>query len=286
MKKLIILVIGLLIFTTGCFGTKNFDDDITYTTLYPIEYVTDEIYGDYTSVYSIYPDGVNVDKYILTNKLKEEYSDSNTFIYNGLTNEKNIAVDFLNLNKNIGIIDAMQGMTISNDDEELWLDPSSYLMIAENIKNGLLQYNDNVYTKEDINEKYDEFKVNISELDVELNLLSKNSETTTLIVTDNVFKYLEKYNLDVISLDPNNEDIDKAYADAAQAMDSGECKYVFIKKGEKVNNNVADFLSTHSAQTLDIHMLNTISYEERKADEDYISIMTDNIDQIKTELYK
>lgn len=286
MKKYIILIISVLLMTTGCLGTKNFDDDITYTTLYPIEYVTEEIYGDYTTVHSIYPDGVDVDKYKLTQKLKEEYAKSNTFVYNGLGSEKNTAVDFLNLNKNIQIIDAMQGMNINNSYEELWLDPSSYLMVAQNIKNGLLEYNDNVYTKEDINDKYNKFKVAISELDVELNLLNENASTTTLIVTDNTFKYLEKYNLKVISLDKTNKDIDKAYAQASKAMDDGECTYVFIKKGEKLNNNIEDFISTHSAKTLKIHMLDTITYEERKAGEDYITIMKNNIDQIKTELYK
>ena len=238
MKKYIILITCILFMATGCFGTKNFDDDVTYTTLYPIEYVTNEIYGDYSTIKSIYPDGVNTNKYKLTNKLKKEYSRSNTLIYNGLSDEKNIAVDFLNLNKKIQIIDSMQGMTITNSYEELWLDPSSYLMIAQNIKNGLLEYNDNIYTKDDINKKYDDFKVNISELDVELNLLSKNSNTNTLIVTDDMFKYLEKYNINIISLDPNSNNIDKAYAKAAKAMDEGDCSYVFVKKGEKLNNNV------------------------------------------------
>ncbi len=286
MKKLIILLIGLSLVTTGCFTNKKFDDNVTYTTVYPIEYVTKEIYGDYTNVYSVYPDGADVDKYVLTNKLKENYANSDTFIYNGLSNEKNIAVDFLNLNKNIGIIDAMQGMSVQNSNEELWLNPSSYLMIAENIKNGLLQYNDNVYTKEDINKQYDEFKVNISELDVELNLISKNSETNTLIVSDDTFKYLEKYNLDVISLDPDNPNIDKAYAEAEDAIEDGTCKYVFVKKGEKINNNLSDFLASHQTKTLEIHMLNTISYNERKTGENYVTIMTNNIDQLKTELYK
>lgn len=286
MKKYLFLLITVLVISTGCTGNKNFDDDVTYTTIYPIEYVTKEIYGKYTNVNSIYPDGVDISKYKLTKKLKEEYANSNTFIYNGLGKEKNITVDFLNINKKLQVIDAMQGMNVNYSDEELWLDPSSYLMLAQNIKNGLIEYNDNFKVKKDINKEYSDFKVKVSELDVELNLLSKNATSTTLIVTDDVFKFLEKYNINVISLDSDNPDIDKAYAEASDAMDSGECKYIFMKKGENLDNHVEDFISTHSAKKLKMDMLNTITHDQRKTGEDYISIMTDNIENIKTELYK
>lgn len=283
--KHIIIVLILTFMTTGCFYEDNFEDINTYTTLYPIEFITNELYSNKSNVYSIYPDSANTKTYKLTKKQKNKYSKSNMFVYNGLGQEKNLAVDFLNANKNIKIIDAMQGMNYEYSEEELWLDPSNFLMIAQNIKNGLKQYNDNIYIKDEINEKYNEFKIEISSLDVELNLISKNAANNTIIVTDNLFKFLEKYNLKVISLDPKNELIDKNYAEAKRAIDNGEVSYIFAKKGEKLNGNIEDFMASNNAKKLELEMIYNLTDEQRKAGETYITLMNYNIEQLKTELF-
>ena len=49
-----------------------------YSTVYPIEYITETLYGDYSDVYSIYPNEVIE----LTDKLIADYSNSNLFVYN------------------------------------------------------------------------------------------------------------------------------------------------------------------------------------------------------------
>ena len=69
MKKFFkLLSIILLLFTiTGCKSDSMEDIDI-YTTVYPIEYITSRLYSNYSNIYSIYPDGVNVNEYTLTKK--------------------------------------------------------------------------------------------------------------------------------------------------------------------------------------------------------------------------
>ena len=48
------------------------------------------------------------------------------------------AATLLNENNKLKLIDVSQGLTIVHDVEELWLSPSNYLMLAQNVKNALV----------------------------------------------------------------------------------------------------------------------------------------------------
>ena len=57
MKKLkILLLVSLSFLLTGC-KQDDFEDINIYTTVYPIEYITNYLYGEYSNINSIYPDG-------------------------------------------------------------------------------------------------------------------------------------------------------------------------------------------------------------------------------------
>ena len=88
MKKILLSTIMLITLfnVTGC-KTDSMDDITIYTTTYPIEYITNELYGEYSNVSSIYPNEIIE----LSDKLISDYSNSNLFVYNGLSSEKNYA---------------------------------------------------------------------------------------------------------------------------------------------------------------------------------------------------
>lgn len=285
MKK-IILILGMLLVLTGCFNNNDFKERNTYTTIYPIEYATKAIYGEFSNISSIYPSGVDIKKYSLTEKQMNKYALGETFIYNGLGNEAPIARDFLNLNSNIQIIDAMKGMSYTNRVEELWLDPSNYLMISRNIKDSLIDYNDNIYTKEEIEKNYKDLKEKISELDVELYNIGKNKNYSSLLVSSDVFNYLTKYNINVISLDESNPSIDKAYSDAKKAIENKNIKYIYILKGEEVNPTITKLIQDYSLETLEVDTVITITDDQRKNGATYLTIMKEILDLFKKELYR
>ena len=84
-----IFILFVLVFSlTGCLKRDNMEDITIYTTNYPTEYITKRLYGEFSDVKSIYPDGVNINTYKLTDKQLEDYSNSDLFIFNGLSNEK------------------------------------------------------------------------------------------------------------------------------------------------------------------------------------------------------
>ena len=195
MKKKIfslLILLGVCFTLTGCKSDKMEDIDI-YTTVYPIEYITSILYGDFSNIHSIYPDGVNVNDYKLTSKQIKDYSDSSLLIFNGLNSEKDYVTKFFKENKKIKIIDATQSMEYDYRTEELWLNPSNFLMIAQNIKNGFNEYLTNQYIMNQVSSKYEELKINISKLDATFTTTIENANHKTIIVTDDVFNFVTKY---------------------------------------------------------------------------------------------
>ena len=151
-KRLCLLL--LIVLLTGCNGGRNSMDNINiYTTTYPINYLIDELYGEHSKIYSIYPTGVNLDEYELSTRKIEEYSKSDLFIFNSLDKDRDYAVKMINLNAKLKVIDVSTGMKYDYSIEELWLNPNNYLMMAENIKDGLAEYIDNPYLVEEIDKK-------------------------------------------------------------------------------------------------------------------------------------
>ena len=107
MKKKI-LTLGLVIITlllTGC-KSDSMEDIKIYTSVYPIEYVTKELYGEYADIYNMYPQGINPYDYKFTDKQISDFADSDLVIYNGIDDEKDLVVKMIDKNKNIKIIDA------------------------------------------------------------------------------------------------------------------------------------------------------------------------------------
>ena len=163
-----------------------------YTTVYPIEFLAQELYGENVNISSVFPDGSDPSNYKLTNKQLNNYSLGNIFIYNGLTNEKDLARKLINKNTNIKIIDVSYGLTLENSTEELWISPSNYLMLASTVKNNLEEILNSTYSKETIDKNYKELQTQISQMDAELRVIAANVNEPTLVVDSNVFKFFRK----------------------------------------------------------------------------------------------
>ena len=285
MKKFLLLIL-MCFALTGCFEEANFSDDITYVTIYPVEYIADYLYSDYSEIESIYPNGINIKDYSLTEKQKSNYSKGNKFIYNGISNEVDLAVEFLNKNKDLEIIDSMKSMAYKYGIEELWLDPSQYLMMARNIKESLIDYENNIYTKESIEENYNELKIAISEIDVNLTMIGKNASYNNIIVANEVLKFLEKYNVNVVSLDENNSEYEKNYKTALTLASDEDILYLYKIKNFELSDSLNSLVNTYDLEVIEIDTMTNLTEEQRKNGENYITIMNDNIDKLKREILK
>lgn len=291
MKKIfrLAILVCFLVCLTGCFKTEELDDAIIYTTTYPIEYIVQELYGYNSEINSIYPDGVNINEYTLSNKKIKKYSKEDLFVYNGLTDEKKIAANFVNKNSKLKIIDVTEGMAIKNSYEELWLNPTNYLMLAQNVKNGLNQYIESTIIKNEISANYDKLKVTISEFETTLKLLSQNGKYNTLIVSKDYFKFLESYGFEVISLEETDELNNDKINRAKKLLADKENSYIFVSTEETNSGAYSETIEDVKASGGEIKTLNTLTIltsDQRKAKEDYTTLMKANIELLKEEVYK
>jgi len=287
MKKILLSILSISLFlTTGCFKRDTMDDIDIYTTIYPINYIVSSLYKDNGRVHSIYPNGVDVTTYELTNKQIEDYSNSDLFVFNSRDRDLNYAVEMINKNKNLKIIDVCLGMEYTYSIEELWLDPYNYLMMAQNVKTSLFNYIDNPYLEKEITDNYDELKLEVSELDASLKETVSSSTYNTIVVDNNLFKYLEKYNLNIISLDEDNDaNKDKTLDDVKKLINNGSIKYVFTIDDE-TNETVKNLISKYNIELVKINAMRSVDGGISNSNENYITIMKENINALKRELYK
>lgn len=284
MKKVKLILCLSLLLVTGCFKRDNLEDITIYSTSYPIEYIVDNLYGEHSIIKSIYPNGVDINNYSLTEKQIRDYSKANMYIFNGLTKEKDYVIDMVNNNHNLMIIDASSTIEYSNSVEEIWLDPSNFLMMALNIKNGLNDYITNHYLKNSIEENYENLKIKISNLDAKLKLLYENATTTTIITDTNTLTFLEKYGFNIISLDSNTV-TDKMISDAINHLNKMSNKYILTLDANNSSDVVNRVVDKTKAELLTLHKLSNLTDKEKANKEDYITLFNQNIEQLKKALY-
>ena len=333
MKKIFILLLSVFLLT-GCsfFKTDVMEDIEVYTTTYPIDYLIDYLYGEHATIHSIYPSGVNFKEYELSDKKMSEFAKSDLFVFNSQDIERDYAVKMINDNKNLKLIDTAYGMTYDYSIEELWLNPYNYLMMANNITNSLSEYITNPYLVEDIKANYDNLQYDLSKLDATYQSTLKDAKYTTIVTDNSLFKYLEKYNIEVIVLEENIismtivegdnlSDISNKYGISIsdiltynnktdEALTVGETikipvkiiessdvnkvkklisedkiKYIYSDTSE-TNDTVKKLIEDNKLELVTINTLYSIDGGTTSNNDTYLTIMNENLELLKKELYK
>lgn len=286
MKKkisFIILLIGIFLLS-GC-STDSMENITIYTSIYPIEYVTIELYGNYSTINNMYPQGINPYEYKLTNKQIKDYGNSDLVIYNGLGKEKDYIVTMVNNNRKLKIIDSTNRIEVKYSQDEVWINPSNILMVARNIKEGLKEYVISENLDKKIDDNYEALKINISNLDVELKEMAENASNKDILVQSDELTFLSKYGLNITSVDEKTV-TDKIYNDAKNLVEGDNIKYIFLLSGEEENEYTKKLKEVkEDLEVVYIDPINNISTEDKNDGKDYITIMNDNIDKLKQELY-
>ncbi len=288
MRKKIKIIIMLLLSTFLLSGCKNdsMDNIEIVVTNYANEYITKRLYNNHATIYSIYPDGVDINSYVISKKQKKEYARKDLFVYNGLIErEKGLALELLAINPDLRIIDTAYVLETEYSPEELWLNPSSLLMMSQNVRLSLNEYSSSTYLKKDVDAAYEELKIDLSELDATYRIAFDSTNNKTIITSDSALKYLEKFGLEVYCID--DEATQKILTDAENLIKASSVNYIFMFEEQEPNENAKTFLNTYkNLQTIHLHKLDNITDEERSNKKDYMTLMIDNLDMIKKELYQ
>ncbi|CDF20584.1 putative uncharacterized protein [Clostridium sp. CAG:609] len=279
LKKIILMLIPLM-FLTGCNLKKdNLESATIYTTIYPIKYLTEFLYKDYATIESIYPSGADVVSYELTSKQIKKYAKADLFIYNGLSNEKTITKNLINKNKNLLIIDVSNGLSYTYGVKELWMSPNNYLMLAKNIKDYLKEYLDSKIIVNYVDQKYEDLAEILSLKDAELRSIGKEAKekgTNTIVVSDNVFKFLENYDFNVVSLD--EETLTEGTLNSIRNNFKKENYNTILVLDNNYTDNINSIINDYKAKAIDVKSMINVDSDNT---DDYLTVMQDLIDNIR-----
>lgn len=286
MNKFKLLFLTVIIFLTGgCFAEDTMENIDIYTTAYPIEYVVERLYGEHSEIKSIYPNG-SVSGEIVNDKLLKDYSNSDLFVFNGLgPNEQDYVYKMLNYNHDLKIIDVSSSIIYENKVEELWLDPMNLLTIANNVKKGFEEYITTTYLLNDVYEQYDILKQELIKLDADYREMAERANRNTIVVSDDMFLYLEKYGINVISLEENENLTQKNIYTVTSMIENGDINYIYITNNAEVNDTVKSVQEETDVELIELHSLYKLSEEEYNKGETYFSIMRNNLELLKKQLY-
>ena len=333
MKKIFILLLSIFLLT-GCTILENdsMDNIEVYTTTYPTSNLINYLYKDHATINSIYPNGVNFKEYKVSDKKLSEFAKSDLFIFNSQDIERDYAVKMINDNKNIKLIDTAYGMNYTYGIEELWLNPYNYLMMAKNVKNSLAEYINNPYLNEEINNNYEDLKYELSKLDATYQETLKDTKYKTIVASKDFFKYLEKYNIEVISLEEDIKtitikendtlsDISTKYnisisdiltynnkrnetitvgetlklpiktidnmdlTKVKKLIEDEEIKYIYTDS-EETNKTIKNLVEKNKLEYITVNTMYSIDGGVTNNNENYLTVMSENLELLKKELMK
>ena len=281
----IIICFTLLLTVCGC-RRDNMEDISIITTNYPNEYIISSLYGKHAKVSSIYPDGVNTSTYKLTTKRKKDLANQDLLIYTGLIErERNLAVELLDYNSNLKIIDSSYVLENSNNTDELWNDPSFMLMMCQNVRISLKEYVENNYLRKEIDKNYETLKITVSELDADIRLAVENAPYKAIVTTSSAYKYLEKYGVKVYLV--NDDTSDKDLKEIDNLIKQGKITKIFTYEEDKTTANIQNIINKYPnvVSLVSFKHMNLLTEEARKSNSDYVTLMNQNLDTLKEELY-
>jgi zinc transport system substrate-binding protein len=287
-RKLLLSFLSIIsiFLLTGCFDTNKLEGSNITTTVYPIEYLVDRLYGEHSEITSIYPNDVDINKYELTDKQVKEYAKETTlFVYNGLSNEKEIAKTLINKNKKLQIIDVSYGLNYKYGVEELWLNPNNYLMLANTIKNDLSDLSSSKYAAKEIEENYAKLEEDLTTLDADLRNIAKtakNNNSETIIIAHDSLGFLERYGFNVINISSENN----ITSSIKNKFKNKTYTKIFVADKDKVSDSVKDLVDNYKAELIEINMMHTLTDQERNNKDNYLTIMNDFITKLSDVVLK
>lgn len=308
MKKYLLtatVMIGALLFA-AC-GNKNKEadkkEDLTIvTTFYPIYDFTKEIVGDEGNVKLLIPAGTEPHDFEPSAKERAEISDADVFVYN--SSDMEFFVDSLKDSvdsKQTLMIEAAKGIDRLESQEadeheeseeghdhaheydpHVWLDPVLAIKEVRTIAGELGEkYPDK---KEIFTKNADAYIKKLEALDQKYSEELKNATNRTFVTQHAAFAYLaNQYNLEQVAISgvsPDQEPTPSRLAELKEFVKKNNIKVIYFE--ENASSKVAETLSNETGVKLEVlNPLESLTNEQIKAGENYISVMEKNLEALK-----
>jgi zinc transport system substrate-binding protein len=330
MKKLFLFICFLLpisIFLSAC-GEESKQTDATskddhrltvYTTVYPLQFFTEEIGGDTVKVETIYPPGSDEHTFDPSQQDMITLANSDLFFYVGLglegfvekaksTLEKE-EVTMVAAGDSLLTVEAFanhpgetehgEGETHNEEethtaddghnhgdiDPHVWIDPIYAKELAHSIKDALIA--ELPEKEEEFTRNYQALAQKLDSLDDQFTEVISEAENKEIIVSHAAYGYWEsRYGLEQISVAGLSTSSEPSQKDLENIIDTAkekEINHVFFE--QNISSKITEMVQNEiGAKPLVLHNLSTRTDEDIEKNRDYFSIMEDNLQSLKTAL--
>jgi zinc transport system substrate-binding protein len=309
MKKIILFLSFLLSFNlllTACskekVPSKNINKLTIYTTVFPLQYFTQQIGGKFVDVKTIYPPGADEHTFEPSQKDMMNLADSDLFFYIGLglegfvekskdtLKDENVTLvptaDKLKLPKSQNSEADNEGSR-SDINPHVWLDPIYSKEMAAVIRDALIKKmpkNKTVFEK-----NYTTLANQLDQLNARFESTIKTATHKKFIVTHAAFGYWEnRYGLEQISisgLSTTNEPTQKELEKIISLADREGLHYILFE--QNVKSKLGKIVQEEiGAKALPIHNLAVLTKDNIRDKETYFTLMNKNLTSLKTALNK
>ena len=308
MKKYLLtatVMIGALLFAACGNTNKEADkkEDLTIvTTFYPMYDFTKEIVGDEGNVKLLIPAGTEPHDFEPSAKERAEISDADVFVYN--SSDMEFFVDSLKDSvdsKQTLMIEAAKGIDRLESQEadeheeseeghdhsheydpHVWLDPVLAIKEVRTIAEELGEkYPDK---KKTFTKNADAYIKKLEALDQKYSDELKDTTNRTFVTQHAAFAYLaNQYDLKQVAISgvsPDQEPTPSRLAELKEFVKKNNIKVIYFE--ENASSKVAETLSNETGVKLEVlNPLESLTNEQIKAGENYISVMEKNLKALK-----
>ncbi|MBM3281612.1 MAG: ABC transporter substrate-binding protein [Candidatus Harrisonbacteria bacterium] len=305
-----LVVMGFLF--VGGTSERSAEQDIkirVVASFYPLAEFARQVGGDYVEVITLTPPGASPHDFEPTPQDISAAQKGQVFIFNGAGLDpwaEKIEPELVQ--KGVAVVhmtkyfELLQGKDQHGDEEKahdeeeghshegeldphIWLDPSLAMKEVELIRDTLMRFdpqNANVYE-----ENARRYLAELGSLDALFASSLKTCKTRDIVASHGAFGYLAKrYNINVINIagiSPEEEPTPKRMAEIAILAKEKGIKYIFFET--LVSPALAQTLAVEiGAKTLVMNPMEGLTQEELKAGGNYLSIMRQNLQNIRTAL--
>ncbi len=302
MRVFVSIVIFVLIGTSCQSQTEeaNQTNDVhIYTSIYPIQYIIEQLTSQFAHVETVYPPGVDAHTYEPSTKDMIDISSSDAFIYLGAGMEsfaettatalESSDVHFIELGEDESLFNHIDDHDDHHDhghdhgdfDPHIWFDPLRMIQMGDMIKDEMIELFPQ--EKNSIEAQYTLFVEEMEELDTLFIDTLAGKTNKKMIVSHAAYGYWEeRYGIEQIpisGISATQEPSQKELAHLIKRANEEQMNYIFFE--QNTSNKIATIIQEHiHATPLYIHNLEVLTDEDIQNHEDYMSLMKNNIEAL------
>lgn len=291
------ITVMLAMAMSGCTGPgkKPADGKLgIYASFYPMYFIASEIAGEKAAVTAMVPAGAEPHDWEPTPRFAAELKSADLLVYNGAGMETWMEKLLPIIEDGeTRLVDASKGIELLKAEEHghglydphVWVSPMRLLKQAQNVYEAIVEADPQ-------NEEY--YKANmgklterLEKLDRDIREASKTFRSNVIVVSHEAFGYFaEDYGLKQVAIrgiNPQDDPSLSEMAELAEICRENNVRYVFFEKltGPELSEALAGEVG---AGTLVLNDAAGISEEDIKAGKDYITVMYENLDNLKKAL--